>query len=110
VHVLLYPQRRGDTQPVPISRLLQAFKQHTGFYGKRRLQDLLKQRGRLWSEPLNEWARGGLPGKSIWNTRGYDFNINREDTLLEKLEYCHHNPVIRDLVDSADQWPWSSYR
>lgn len=110
VHVVLYPHGRGESEPIAISRLLQGFKQHVGYYGKRRLQHVLRQNGRLWSDPLNEWATGGLAGRSLWNTRGYDFNIHREDTLLEKLDYCHKNPITRGLVGRADQWPWSSYR
>ena len=29
---------------------------------------------------------------------------------LEKLNYMHNNPVKSGLVQSPDQWPWSSYR
>lgn len=30
-------------------------------------------------------------------------------TLLEKLDYCHKNPITRGLVDRAEDWAWSSY-
>ncbi len=30
--------------------------------------------------------------------------------LYEKIEYCHWNPVKRELVKSPEQWRWSSYR
>jgi hypothetical protein len=46
----------------------------------------------------------------LWTTRGYDFNITREETLFEKIDYCHKNPVTRSLVATADQWQWSSFR
>ena len=29
---------------------------------------------------------------------------------VEKLRYMHRNPVKRGLVNSPEQWPWSSYR
>jgi putative transposase len=29
---------------------------------------------------------------------------------VEKLRYMHRNPVKRGLVESAEQWRWSSYR
>jgi len=29
---------------------------------------------------------------------------------VEKLRYMHRNPVKRGLVESPEQWRWSSYR
>jgi hypothetical protein len=29
---------------------------------------------------------------------------------MEKINYMHNNPVKRRLVDSPDQWLWSSLR
>jgi hypothetical protein len=29
---------------------------------------------------------------------------------MEKLDDMHNNPVAAKLVDSPDQWPWSSFR
>jgi putative transposase len=29
---------------------------------------------------------------------------------VEKLRYMHRNPVKRGLVNSPEQWRWSSYR
>ncbi|HEX3819912.1 MAG TPA: hypothetical protein VHW45_06255 [Candidatus Sulfotelmatobacter sp.] len=29
---------------------------------------------------------------------------------MEKLRYMHRNPVKRGLVESPEQWRWSSYR
>lgn len=110
VHVLIYPHAHGCDTPINISKLLNRFKQHTGYYGKACLRDYWHQHDRLWSEPLNQWARGTLDRQDLWNPRGYDFNIDRQHTLLEKLEYCHKNPITRGLVDAPEDWPWSSYR
>ncbi|MFH1749175.1 MAG: hypothetical protein ABIG44_19255 [Planctomycetota bacterium] len=110
VHVLLLPQARGCMEPLPISRLLNAFKQHVGYYGKAWLRDYWREHGSLWSEPLNRWARGEFGDQPLWNTRGHDFNIDRQQTLIEKLDYCHKNPVTRELVDHPEEWAWSSYR
>ncbi len=60
--------------------------------------------------PLNDWAQGRFDKRSLWSKRGYDFNVDRRETLIKKLDYCHKNPITRGLVDSADQWPWSSFR
>lgn len=110
VHVILYPHSRGDDEPIPISRLLHAFKQHVGHHGKVALRQVYQKEGQLWSDPLNAWALGSHAKQVIWSPRGYDFNIDRHDTLLEKIDYCHKNPIGRGMVESADQWVWSSFR
>ena len=105
-----FARARQCAEPANISTLLSAFKQHVGFHGKAWLRDYWRTHGRLWTEPLSDWARDDGTSKPIWNTRGYDFNIHRGDTLLEKLDYCHKNPITRGLVERAEDWPWSSYR
>ena len=46
----------------------------------------------------------------IWQKRFYDFNVWTERKRVEKLRYIHRNPVERGLVESPEQWRWSSYR
>jgi len=33
-----------------------------------------------------------------------------EKKRIEKLRYIHRNPVKRGLVNSPEEWLWSSYR
>jgi putative transposase len=110
VHVLLLPHRQSAIQPLPVFKLLNAFKQHVGYHGKECLRDYWRAHCALWSDPLNQWARREFGEQPIWTPRGHDFNIEREETLVEKLNYCHKNPVTRELVTYPDQWRWSSYR
>jgi len=110
VHLIVYPHAKGEDRPVPISKLWHAFKKHVGFHGKQCLQHIRSRDGQLWSEPLNAWADARFNKQIIMNARGYDFNIDRHKTLLEKIDYRHKNPVTRGLVDRARDWPWSSYR
>jgi len=110
LHLLVYPHANGEDSPVPISKLWHAFKKHVGFHGKQCLRNVWRRDGKLWSEPLNAWAHGNFDKQIIMNTRGYDFNIDRQKTLLEKIDYCHKNPITRGLVDRPEDWPWSSYR
>ena len=49
-------------------------------------------------------------GDAFWQTRYYDFNLRTERKRIEKLRYIHRNPVKRGLVESPEQWPWSSFR
>ncbi len=110
LHVPICPHASGSDEPVPVSNLLHAFKKHIGFHGNQRLRDVWACEGGLWSQPLNAWATGDADKKTIWEVRGYDFNVRTHKTLLQKLDCCHKNPVTRGLVDRPEKWAWSSYR
>jgi len=47
---------------------------------------------------------------SFWQKRCYDHNCRTPETVLEKINYCHKNPVIRGLVGEPKDWKWSSCR
>jgi putative transposase len=107
MHLLIYPHPKDEHSPVPISKLLHAFKKYVGYEGKKHLRRIGGDDGKLWSAALSRWLGANKP---LWQTRGYDFNIDRHETLIEKLHYCHKNPVTRKLVADPADWPWSSYR
>jgi REP element-mobilizing transposase RayT len=46
----------------------------------------------------------------FWQPRFYDFNVWTSKKRVEKLRYMHRNPVKRGLVNSPEEWRWSSYR
>ena len=48
--------------------------------------------------------------RPFWQARYYDFNVHSRPKVSEKLGYIHRNPVARGLVDSPEQWAWSTYR
>jgi hypothetical protein len=50
------------------------------------------------------------PRRAFWQARFYDFNVWTTKKRVEKLRYMHRNPVKRGLVESPEQWRWSSYR
>ena len=50
------------------------------------------------------------PGSRRWQTRFNDFNVWSGRKRGEKIRYIHRNPVRRGLVESPEQWPWSSFR
>jgi putative transposase len=54
---------------------------------------------------LREPERGPL-----WQPRYYDFNVWSYAKQTEKLRYIHRNPVRRGLVQSPEEWAWSSFR
>lgn len=106
IHILIYPHPQGDPNPLPISILLHAFKRKAGQEVKKILKQFVRD-DRLWAEPIREWINADKP---FFQTRGYDFNIETHDKLIEKLNYCHKNPLARGLVMDAANWRWSSYR
>jgi putative transposase len=67
---------------------------------------------RRWLSPrraLLQSTLWPLP-RRIWQARFYDFNVWTERKRIEKLRYMHRNPLKRGLVDSPEQWRWSSFR
>ncbi len=47
--------------------------------------------------------------RALWERRCYDHNCRTPEAVLQKIEYCHMNPVRRGLVDHPSEWSWSSY-
>jgi putative transposase len=66
---------------------------------------------RKTSETWGTPSQGGYKKpKKFWQARFYDFNVWTEKKRIEKLRYIHRNPVERGLVDSPEQYRWSSFR
>ena len=53
--------------------------------------------------------KDGRERNCVWQPRGYDHNCRTGDTVLEKINYSHNNPVTRCLVSEPGEWRWSSY-
>ncbi len=47
---------------------------------------------------------------SFWQRRFYDHNCRSAEIVIEKINYCHNNPVVRVLVDKPEKWQWSSFK
>ena len=45
----------------------------------------------------------------FWQRRCYDHNCRTPETVREKINYCHNNPVKLGLVSDPSEWMWSSY-
>ncbi len=44
----------------------------------------------------------------LWQPRFFDRALRSVKGYYEKVEYIHLNPVRADLVQRAEDWPWSS--
>ncbi len=89
VHLLISPK----LPEAPVSKVLMSLKRPVA-------KDALKHMRSQGAHAESFWLPGG----------GYDRNIFSEQEMLEKCEYIHANPVRRGLVESAEEWLWSSAR
>jgi putative transposase len=97
IHLLISEPEVGTP-----STVMQVLKQRTA-------HALLSQRKRR--DPRQRKLFGDeSPRRAFWQARFYDFNVWTTKKRLEKLRYMHRNPVKRGLVESPEQWRWSSYR
>jgi putative transposase len=53
-------------------------------------------------------VRRGRQRLAFWQARCYDHNCRMPETVMEKIRYCHKNPVVRGLVTDPGNWVWSS--
>ena len=97
VHLLISEPEVGTP-----STAMQVLKQRTA-------RALLPQRKRKNPRQRNLFGEEPRP-RAFWQARFYDFNVWTTKKRVEKLSYMHRNPVKRGLVDSPEQWGWSSYR
>jgi putative transposase len=63
---------------------------------------------RFISRELSDYQRLCPDNCPIWQAGYYDFNIDTNEKLNEKLDYMHENPVRAELSQTASDWAWSS--
>jgi len=96
VHLLITEPEVGTP-----STVMQVLKQRTA-------RELLPRKKRR--DPRQRELFGEETRRAFWQARFYDFNVWTAKKRVEKLRYMHRNPVKRGLVQSPEQWRWSSYR
>jgi len=97
VHLLVHPP--DNTRLGPIIGQLKACSARAILS---RLRSEGSRRGRILQRSYGSSA--------VWQRRCYDHNCRTTENVVEKLKYCHDNPVRRGLVSRPEDWPWSSYR
>jgi len=100
VHLIVAP-RRADYD---ISQIRRAIKEPVA----RRVIEFLETESPEWIPRITA-RKGNLPRRYFWQPGGgYDRNIVEPRTLMQMVDYIHHNPVRRGLVERARDWKWSS--
>jgi putative transposase len=67
----------------------------------------LKAGGRECGQSL---SRDKKRERGLWQRRFWEHQIRDEDDLHKHVDYIHYNPVKHGLVDTVENWPWSTYR
>lgn len=100
VHLVLYPEN-----PINMGRSIGQFKSlfaYNVILGWKTIRHpILKQL---------HIKRGGKKKFAFWQEGCYDHNCRTPDAVMEKIRYCHNNPVRANLVKNLEDWPWSSYQ
>ncbi len=106
-HLLIRPHPAETT-----SLIVKELKEETA---KRILKTLKENQDHAWCRKTLDCLR--LPSTvhdesnyRLWQRRFYPFNVFSNKKYQEKLDYMHNNPVVRGLVKSPADWPWSSWR
>ena len=94
VHALVY----GD-ESFRISSFMQVWKKTSSYRIKKFLQS-----------EVTPYASHLEDEDAVWLPRFYDFLVDSDEKLNEKIEYMHNNPVKAGLAETATLWNWSSAR
>jgi putative transposase len=71
----------------------------------RRWRDIKQEVSARLNAPTNR--RGE---KAVWQRRFWEHLIRDADDWRRHVDYVHYNPVKHGLVESASQWPYSSFQ
>jgi putative transposase len=99
-HLMICPRR-----PVyDISLILKAIKEPVG----RKAVAWLRDNAPHWVEKIRV-RRGKRIEHHFWQSGGgFDRNVEEVKPLAGMVDYIHHNPVRKELVERATDWKWSS--
>jgi putative transposase len=101
VHLLVYPST-GTT----VAQILRAVKQPSA----NRILNHLRETESALYDKLQVTSNHGKIERRLWQAGGgYDRNVVSEKAARAMVDYIHQNPVRRGLVESPQEWQWSSY-
>ena len=100
VHLVLLPMH-----DVSLSKIIGELKSLSA----REIIELWRNKGLRIFDKLRI-VKDGKERWAFWQKRFYDHNCRTRETTIEKIHYCHHNPVKKGLVATPGEWRWSSYR
>lgn len=99
VHMIIIPAENSK-----VGRIIGEIKRKSAY----RILSILKVQDTALPGNLTK-AKDGIKRHIFWQPRCYDHNCRTIDTIIEKINYCHNNPVRAGLATSPERYPWSSY-
>ena len=100
VHLVLLPNEKTE-----VGRLIGEIKR----ISSKGIHELLARQDSDLTRTLSV-IRNGERRFAFWKRRCYDHNCRSDESVWQKVNYCHNNPVKRGLVHNPGDWIWSSYR
>jgi putative transposase len=100
VHLMIYPRERE----YEIDKILASIKKPVGY----RAIQYLERQAPAFLERLTVVNRNRIYRRFWQPGGGFDRNMDDLFAIYEAIEYIHHNPVRRGLVQRATDWIWSS--
>jgi len=94
VHAILF----GEAE-YKVSQFIQVWKKTSSYR--------IKQFYREYMTHYGQFCPDECP---VWQAKFYDYNVESDEKLNEKLDYMHENPVTAGLCDYSTLWLWSSDR
>lgn len=99
VHFVIFPE-----EAVPLGRAIGEIKSKSAI----QLIAKMKESGSPHLQSLRVKRTNGAE-YAFWLPRCYDHNCRDQTSVLEKINYCHWNPVKRKLATKPEDWRWSSF-
>ncbi len=103
-YVVMADHSHVVVQPLPKVIDPFAWSDYRAFFPLERIIGRIK--GRSARRINQRFSRSGM----LWQGESYDRTIRGERDLEETIDYIHHNPVRWNLVESPEQYRWSSLR
>ncbi len=63
-------------------------------------------KSRFAREVNSRRGRGGL----VWQDSDQTIRLTSRASVLRRVEYLHHNPILAGVARDVREWRWSSYR
>jgi REP element-mobilizing transposase RayT len=103
-YVVMPNHAHAVVQPLPRLNDLFAWCDCHAFYSLERITGRIKGRS---ARLINQGSgRSGM----LWQEESFDRSIRNSRDLENTIDYLHHNPVRWKLVESPEQYRWSSLR
>jgi putative transposase len=103
-YVVMADHTHAVVQPLPMMNDPLSWRDYQAFHQLESIVGKIKGR----SARLINKRNGKL--ETMWQREAYDRTIRNERDLEETIDYVHHNPVRWRLVESPEQYRWSSLR